>query len=494
MRNSANLSTWKKAISRSGASILVMLSIFAAGSLVSAAQDAVRSNAEQTQPTERKDDWRLVPQDILPEPTDPREKELFDIRAREADQTNMYGGPLDEPQPDGSNHGESFSNGAEPEIPIRAGEPIVVATFESFKTYLTPSHQSIFTIVKLRVDQVLEPGEQGLSAGQDIDLMMSGGTVRSSDGRVITYRVRYEDAPYSIQPDRRYLFLLSCDEHSNTCGYRKTWDLTTGIAVPNSLDDVIRVRQGKSVTAGLTEDQLLDAVRQAIQQRKQQANQPESYYGHIRGAVTVESGHLPSHMVVALRHHDVNSATGLGDAEFAEIAPDGHYDFASVSPGDYVVSVNPFGPSPERPYPRVYFPDAVSDANAATIHLIAFGNVDNVNLTLPSAWRSVVVHVRVLLPDGSPALDAHINAYDVDYSWSGEPSNTDAGTDGRADLSVYEGRTYYLTALVSDGTQQRCAGPLKFTAEEGLVADAITIEHDGGNCLGKLRLNSPAPN
>lgn len=314
--------------------------------------------------------------------------------------------------------------------------------------------------------------------------------------------IRYEDAAYSIQPDHRYLFLLrDGDIHLNTFSYEQIWDLTTGVAVPNSLDDVIRVQQGQSVTAGLTEERFLEVVRQAIEQRKQQINQPVSYWGHIRGYVTDESGHPPApldrtaypsdprlRLYVELQRRDASSATGLIDVEGKQIDADGRYDFSSVPPGDYLVSVNSLGPSPARPYPRLYFPHAASEADAATIHLPESSSVDTIDLTLPNAWRPAIVHVRVLLPDGSPAVGAHINAHDAEYLSSGELAGADAGVDGRADFSVYEGRTYYLTAFISGGgTQQRCAGPLKFTGADGLVLDAITIEHNWGNCLAQLR-------
>jgi hypothetical protein len=77
--------------------------------------------------------------------------------------------------------------------------------------------------------------------------------------------------------------------------------------------------------------------------------------------------------------------------------------------------------------------------------------------------------------------------YDIDYLWSVVPATALAGSDGGATLTLYEGRTYYLTSYISspNGTQQRCAGPLKFIASEGLRLDAITIEHVG-NCLAQL--------
>jgi hypothetical protein len=61
----------------------------------------------------------------------------------------------------------------------------------------------------------------------------------------------------------------------------------------------------------------------------------------------------------------------------------------------------------------------------------------------------------------------------------------DADAEGRATLSVYQGRAYYLVATISGGTQQRCAGPLKFAGKDGVTVDTITIAHNWGNCLAQ---------
>jgi hypothetical protein len=112
---------------------------------------------------------------------------------------------------------------------------------------------------------------------------------------------------------------------------------------------------------------------------------------------------------------------------------------------------------------------------------------------LPNAWNKVTVLASVLLPDGSAVAGADVEARDTDYLWSGEPATATTTVDGRATLSVYEGRTYYLTATVSGGTQQRCAGPLKFTAQEGLALEPIRIEQNWGNCLAQLNPDFQPP-
>jgi hypothetical protein len=120
-------------------------------------------------------------------------------------------------------------------------------------------------------------------------------------------------------------------------------------------------------------------------------------------------------------------------------------------------------------------------------------SADNIDVTLPNAWKAVTVHARVLQPDGTPAIGANVSAYDLNYLYSSDPPRATADAQGRATLSLYEGRTYFLVATISGGTQQRCAGPLKFVAEDGVALGTITIGHDWGNCLAQLNPEFQAP-
>ena len=224
-----------------------------------------------------------------------------------------------------------------------------------------------------------------------------------------------------------------------------------------------------------------------------QVDWPVHYDGHIRGRVTDASGKPLDNIYMVLQRRDSHVATGLAQVAVNQTDPNGRYDFLRVPPDDYLVSANDLGPSPTRPYPRVYYPNNASDAGAVGVHLGASTIVENINITLPNAWKQVLVHTRVLRSDGSPAIGAAAYAHDVDYQWSGELATAAAGADGCVTLTLYEGRTYYLTATISGGTQQRCAGPLNFTARDGLILDAISIEHNWGNCLAQLNPNFRPP-
>jgi len=225
-----------------------------------------------------------------------------------------------------------------------------------------------------------------------------------------------------------------------------------------------------------------------------QVDWPVYYDSHIRGRVTDARGRPLEGLLIQLQrgNNAQNAATGYAGAKIQTTDADGRFDFGRVPPDDYLLSANNLGPSPKRPYPRIYYPNTVLDTEATAIHLSPSTIVENVNVTLPNAWKEVVVRTRVLMPDGSPAIGANISAHDIDYTWSVEPSTATAGPAGTAKITVYEGRTYYLTAYLN-AVPQRCAGPLKFIAKDGLTLDAITIEHNWGNCMAQLNPHFRAP-
>ena len=217
-----------------------------------------------------------------------------------------------------------------------------------------------------------------------------------------------------------------------------------------------------------------------------QVDWPILYDGHIRGRIADASGNpLPDIFMMVLRP-DNNFTDGLAQISSKVNDSDGRYDFGPLPPGDYLISANSLGPSSEVPYPRFYYPGTEAVADAVPVHLPAAKTVDSIDLTFPNPWRQVIIHARVLLPDGSPVAAADVSAYDSKYLSSGQPPSAPSDSNGRATVSVYEGRTYYLTATISVGDQQRCAGPLMFVAKDGLAPDPIVIKHNWGNCLAQL--------
>jgi hypothetical protein len=217
-----------------------------------------------------------------------------------------------------------------------------------------------------------------------------------------------------------------------------------------------------------------------------QVDWPVQFNGHIAGQVMDVAGTAIADLPMELSRRDADSAIGYSLVSLVTTDAHGHYEFAPVAPGDYYVAANSLGPSGTRPYPLVYYPDAESREAAAAVHLVASASLDNIGISLPKAWTPVIVHTRVMLSNGLPAINAAVDARDLAALWSAEPFSAETGDTGIAELTVYAGRTYYLTAVVNGGTQQRCGGPFKFVAQAGMTLPTITITHNWGNCLAQL--------
>jgi hypothetical protein len=207
--------------------------------------------------------------------------------------------------------------------------------------------------------------------------------------------------------------------------------------------------------------------------------------GHVRGTITDFNGKPMGEVYVVLYLSNADFPGGRRETDAQVLGKDGRFDFAHVPPGDYVVSANDLGPDPNNPYPRVYYSAAGNDGQPTLIHVAAAQRIDELDIAFPKPWRLITVPVRVLLPDDAPAVDAQFDAYDSDYQSSGQPFVASPDSRGRATISVYEGRTYFLTAYIN-GENQRCGGPFKFVAKPNLVLEPIVIEHNWGNCLAQL--------
>jgi hypothetical protein len=131
--------------------------VVAFGTVTRAESPGARSSgAGQGHPELRHDAWRYVPQTLLPAPRDPEQIRILNERGKFFDQFSNTRVPLDQPQPPGGRSG--YTDPDQPEIPFFENEAIIVGTFESHQVYLTPSHLSIYTDVKVLVEQALKPG------------------------------------------------------------------------------------------------------------------------------------------------------------------------------------------------------------------------------------------------------------------------------------------------------------------------------------------------
>jgi hypothetical protein len=230
--------------------------------------DLSHATQDRVPPKSRHDAWQLVPQALLPPPTDPQQINILKERGYMFDLFSPTHVPLDQPQP--KNWGRSFSwDFNQPEIPFFKNEAIVVGTFKSHQVYLSPPHLSIYTDARISVEQALEPGPSNVSPGQTIDLLMPGGSVLLGDGRVIPSDSPYELSPYLIQPNHRYVFFLRYYSEGDNFIDKKDWELVNGVAVANHRVEVDRARRGQSDYSGLPESSFLEKLRKAIQDQQQ---------------------------------------------------------------------------------------------------------------------------------------------------------------------------------------------------------------------------------
>lgn len=147
-----------------------------------------------------------------------------------------------------------------PEIPDAAARAVLTGTFIGYRSVLTSSRRSIYTEVNITVSHVFEAPER-LAEGSTITLALPGGTVGTTNG-TISYLT--DPKAYSIEPNKRYLFVLSYHPKGDFYSLIATWNLSTGVVKPNSGAEQARAEAGESLLVGLTEDQLIPALNSLL--------------------------------------------------------------------------------------------------------------------------------------------------------------------------------------------------------------------------------------
>jgi len=251
-----------------GVSVFLVLALVSALVLSGISRAQSTGNGDVIQSGLRHDAWRMTPKALLPLPGDAQRREALTDRANYFDRTSVSGVPLDQPQPP-PNGGSSGSFMAENEIPFFHNEAIIVARFNDYQPYLTPSRLSIYTDIKLSVEQVLEAGPTGISAGQTIDFLINGGTVLLPDGRTISDHAYDPRGDFSLQPGHRYVLFLQYESKGDFFTDHKDWELINGVSVPNRPDELTRAQEGRSNYSGLSESAFVEAVQKAILQHEQ---------------------------------------------------------------------------------------------------------------------------------------------------------------------------------------------------------------------------------
>jgi hypothetical protein len=253
---------------------------FAAGILLLLNPHAPCQSPGNSSPEEphRHDGWMTVPMDPPAAPTDHASLQILDKRGNAFDHFHEMicgtGIPLDQPQKRESGGGCGFSldYGVQPELPFFPDEAIVVARFSGYESFITPSRLTIYTSIKLSVEQVLEAGPTAVKPGDTIEDLIYGGTIAL--GKKIIQEGIYQDSAYTLQPGHRYVLFLRYEDSGKYFINEKSWELVDGSAVPNHAIEVTRMQQGKAQYSGLPEKAFIDAVQNAILEHENRNDSP----------------------------------------------------------------------------------------------------------------------------------------------------------------------------------------------------------------------------
>jgi hypothetical protein len=161
--------------------------------------------------------------------------------------------------------------------------------------------------------------------------------------------------------------------------------------------------------------------------------------GGMEGRVTDVAGG-PARVWMELQNPD---GTGVSPdiARSYQNDKDGSFHIDNLPPGGrYLLLINPYGPTTDSPYPRLFYPSATRIEDARTLEIGASKHLRNVDFALRRLTKREM-RVRVTWPNGQPADYAsvhvayeHTDEYEApvtsSYSWV-----TDGA--GVANLSVF---------------------------------------------------------
>jgi hypothetical protein len=146
------------------------------------------------------------------------------------------------------------------EIPADKSFTVAVVRFVDYATILSASRKSIYTEVKMKVERVLRSASPSAGPEKNLTVILGGGSVQLSSG-VIVKKNLDQGAESGIQPGHRYLAFLVHQKDGDYFYCAKSWDLSTGVAVPTYPSDVVKARNGTSRFAGMPERRFIAAVR-----------------------------------------------------------------------------------------------------------------------------------------------------------------------------------------------------------------------------------------
>lgn len=160
------------------------------------------------------------------------------------------------------------SIGPRPELPVGESDAIVVGKPSRHLAHLSPSGNSVYTEIVLTPTDVIKSGPGSVKIGKPLSILESGGAIRTADGKVLRSPVTPRE--FALTPKHSYLAFLRFNPAGEFYELIKSWDVTTGIAVPNSAEDVQLAKENRSKYAGLPERALVDQVESTLKRAGEQ--------------------------------------------------------------------------------------------------------------------------------------------------------------------------------------------------------------------------------
>lgn len=197
--------------------------------------------------------WREQPQ--------PNSRSSVPVQVRAA-RDKFFDGLYGPQAPGVYSHGPD-AGPVEQEIPTTKNLTVAPMRFAGYAVVLSGSGNSVYTEIRMNVEQVLQDPSGKAHAGQAVTVILGGGSVTRASGEMVR-RDLGQDTQCGLRPGDRYTAFLAYHAAGDFFECVKTWGLTNGKAEPTYPTDVLNAKSGTSRYAGMAEPQFLDAVRSAL--------------------------------------------------------------------------------------------------------------------------------------------------------------------------------------------------------------------------------------
>jgi hypothetical protein len=240
-----------------------LLAISIAAALCTLATVGQSQRAPETASTRAANAWMLTPTPYLEWNKD-ISPSLRAQRDRFWDAAAPQQRPLTLPNSDMAVPSGGTFDRTQPEIQYVPNRVILTGTFTKYRSVLSASEMSLYTEVTLHVDTVYDDqsGSGHPFANKDITLLLSGGTVTLRSGSSLTHNTPPRE--FSLQPDRRYLVVLSYHAAEDFYLVYDNWDISSGAARANTYRTRYYAKAGRSLLEGVAVRQLGTALQREL--------------------------------------------------------------------------------------------------------------------------------------------------------------------------------------------------------------------------------------